>query len=224
MGFSDLYQFYRSSKWENLRKALLMERVNDNGEVICEHCGKPIVNKYDAICHHKIMLTESNMNDYDISLNPDNIMIVHHRCHNEIHKRFGTYTRHVYIVYGAPCSGKSTYVKNNALADDLIVDIDKVYQMISNNPSHIKSGRLKNIAFQIHRELIDIVKARSGRWINAWVIGGYPLSSERERLARELGAELIFIEATKDQCITRSYDRGIEYQEFINDWFTKYSL
>lgn len=224
MSFTNLFSFYRSKEWEHLRASIRLERLNENGDLICEHCHKPIVNAYDAICHHKVMLNEGNVNDYDVSLNADNIMVVHHKCHNEIHKRFGTYTRHVYLVYGAPCSGKSTYVKNNSLDDDLIIDIDKIYQMISNNDSHIKSARLKDIAFKIHRELLDIVKCRYGRWINAWIVGGFPLSNERERMAAMLGAELVYIESNKELCLARANERGQEYKQFIEDWFTKFNI
>lgn len=224
MSFTNLFQFYRSKEWERLRDSIKLERINDNGDLVCEHCGNPIVNAYDAICHHVTPLTEANVNDYDVSLNADNIKVVHHRCHNEIHKRFGSYTRHVYIVYGAPCSGKSTYVKNNCLEDDLIIDIDKIYQMISNSDEHIKSGRLKDIAFKIQRELIDMVKCRYGKWINAWIIGGYPLSNERERVAASLGAELIYIEASKELCLARANERSHEYKQFIDEWFTKYNM
>ena len=82
-----LYDFYRSKPWENLLKTLKMDRLNEQGELICEYCGKPIVRKYDCIGHHKIELTEDNFSDADISLNPDNIMLVHHKCHNIIHDK-----------------------------------------------------------------------------------------------------------------------------------------
>ena len=64
--------FYRSKPWIDLMTVIRLERGN-----ICEHCGKPIVKKYDAIGHHKIELTEENVEDANISLNPDNIMLVH---------------------------------------------------------------------------------------------------------------------------------------------------
>ena len=221
--FSSLFQFYRSKEWENFRKVILLERLEKDGELICEHCGKPITRAYDAICHHKTHLTESNLNDFDISLNENNIAVVHHACHNQIHQRFGAYTRHIYIVYGAPCSGKSTFVKESATKDDLIVDIDKIYSAISINPQHIKSNRLKSNAFQLRDILLDMVKTRNGKWVNAWIIAGMPLKMDRERLADTLGAELIFIEAPKELCLERAYKRGGEtYQQYVEDWYEKY--
>ena len=44
---------------------------------------------YEVIAHYKTPLTMQNVNDYSVSLNPENIMLVTHKAHNEIHSRFG---------------------------------------------------------------------------------------------------------------------------------------
>ena len=145
-----LYNFYRSKEWENLLKVIRSERVNEEGFTICEYCGKPIVKAYDCIGHHKEHLTEENYNDYSISLNPDNVMMVHHRCHNIIHDRLGMNTRRqVFIVYGSPLSGKTTWVKENMAAGDLVVDMDNIWQCISAQDRYIKPKRLNSIAFAV---------------------------------------------------------------------------
>lgn len=217
--FNSLFSFYRSKEWEKLREVLRLERLDDNGNLLCEHCHKPIVNSYDAICHHKEPLTELNVNDYNISLNPDNIMVVHHKCHNEIHKRFGTYTRHIYIVYGSPCAGKTTYVNDNALRDDLIIDIDRIFSCINNS----RSNRVYPNVMQLYRQLIDMVKTRNGQWINAWIVRGFPNKSEREMVARDLNAELIFIDTPQEICEARAIARGgNEYKKYVDEWFNNY--
>ena len=94
-----LETFYKTKEWENLLKVLKLERVNEDGVIICEHCHKPIVNAYDCIGHHSIFLTPQNINDINISLNPDLIQFVHHRCHNRIHNKLGRTRREVFVVY-----------------------------------------------------------------------------------------------------------------------------
>ena len=91
----NLGNFYKSPEWFKLMQIIKTERLNPQGELICEHCGKPIVRAYDCIGHHVIALTEDNVNDYDISLNPENIMLLHHRCHNKIHNRLGIGVKNV---------------------------------------------------------------------------------------------------------------------------------
>ena len=94
-----LQAFYKSLKWEKFIETLRIERANADGVVICEHCGQPIIKKYDCIGHHIEELTDDNVNDVMISLNPNNIKLIHFKCHNEIHKRFGYAERQEQKVY-----------------------------------------------------------------------------------------------------------------------------
>lgn len=224
----DLFSFYRSKEWTQLLQQLKVERADADGQVICEYCQKPIVKAYDMIGHHKIELTEENVNDFNISLNPDNISFVHHRCHNYIHNKLGYSVRKIYLVYGAPLSGKSTWVEQNKNEGDLIIDIDDIWQCVSGCERYKKPNRLKSVVFKVRDTLLDTVKYRFGKWCNAYIIGGYPLQSERERLCRELGAEEIFIQASKAECLARleadAERSGIdEYKSFIDRWFELYT-
>lgn len=224
----DLSTFYQSDIWVNLTHAIRAERINDEGFNICEYCNKPIIKSYDCICHHKKYLTEDNVNDAEISLNPDNIMLVHHKCHNIIHDKLGYSKRAIYLVYGSPLSGKSTWVENVRSEGDLIVDIDSIWECVSGCDRYIKPKRLNAIVFGIRDRLLDDIKYRRGKWVNAYIIGGYPLNSERERLCKELYAESVYIESTKDECIKRLYnsDDGRnpeEWEKYINDWWERYS-
>lgn len=199
-----LKDFYTSRKWSEFLRVLADERVGDDGYLRCAHCGEPIIKKYDRIGHHKIPLTVDNVNDVNISLNPDNVDFVHHRCHNVIHERFGfDCAKKVYLVYGAPCSGKSTWVLNNAGSDDLIVDIDNIWQMISVNDRYAKPARLKNNVFMIRDCLLDQIRTRYGKWRNAYVITSEPLESQRQRMVDVLGAETVFIDFSREECIAR---------------------
>lgn len=42
-----LSNFYKSKEWQDLLEVLKLERVNGQGELICEHCHKPITRAYD---------------------------------------------------------------------------------------------------------------------------------------------------------------------------------
>lgn len=216
-----LDSFYKSKKWISLLEQLKLERVNENGELICAYCGKPIVKKYDCIGHHVDELTEANVNDYRISLNPDKILLIHHKCHNIIHQRFEGFKQKVYIVYGSPCSGKSTWVNEVAYNDDLIIDMDSIWECICKSDRYNKPNRLKANAFGVRDTLIDMVKTRTGMWRNAYVIGTYPLASDRERLSKLLGAELIFIDESKEECLKRCVDN--KWKSYIEEWFDLYT-
>lgn len=223
----NLDNFYHCKPWIKLLTQLKIERLNDEGELICAYCGKPIVKKYDVIGHHTIELTDENVNDFNISLNPELIDLVHARCHNYIHNKLGYSRRQIYLVYGAPLSGKTTYVKETMNEGDLVIDIDNIWQSVSNCDRYIKPGRLKAVVFKVRDTLLDAAKYKLGRWNNCYIVGGYPLVSERERLIKELGAREIFIDTSKEECIARlhaSGDRDIEaWTGYINEWFERHS-
>ena len=225
MSTQKLQRFYKSRKWFNFVECIRIERTGEDGNVICEHCGKPITKKYDCIGHHITELTDENVDDVTISLNTENIALVHFKCHNEIHKRFGYYgatVQKVYIVYGAPCSGKSSFVSEVAEADDIILDINKLWSAIKADKCNIKPNALKQNVFALRDALLDMIKVRRGRWVNAYVVGGYPLQSERERLAETLNADkLIFIDTPKEICLLRA--ETDDQKDFINAWFDKYT-
>ena len=214
--WNSLSDFYTSDEWSEFRRVLALERGS-----ICEYCGEPIINKYDLIGHHIIPLTEENVNDYDVSLNPKNVMLVHHRCHNEIHERFGTFTRHIYLVYGSPCAGKRTWVNNNAGVNDIVVDMDSIYECISINDRYSKPATLSGSAFAVRDFLLDMIKVRRGKWHHAFIIGGYPRQAERERICKTFGAEEIFIDTDKATCLERSLERS-GWDKYVERWFDEY--
>lgn len=219
-----LYNFYRSNNWTNLRSTLIHERTTDY--LYCEHCGKPILKAYDCIAHHVIELTEQNYTDANISLNPDNIMLVHHRCHNKIHNKLGYSGRQVYLVYGSPLSGKTSYVESVLEAGDLVIDLDSIWQCVSGQPRYVKPNRLKSVVFSVRDNLLESVKYRRGKWSNCYVVGGYPYEADRERLLDMLGAKPIHIDTSKQICLERlaqCEDRDIsEWTKYINDWWLQY--
>ena len=212
--------FYRSKIWESFREQLINERTTQDGFIICAHCGKPILKRYDCIGHHKIELTDENVNDYSVSLNPANVDLIHFKCHNQLHERFNGFSQSVYIVWGSPCAGKTTWVKENASPDDLILDLDKIWEAVCLSDREHKPGRLKANVFGIRDAMIDQIRIRKGTWRNAFIIGGYPHENERHRLADLLRADLVFIDTPRDECLRRA---SASWKQFVEDWWEEYT-
>ena len=231
--FNNLQSFYSSEEWTLFRRTTINERMNESGELICDYCKKPIFKKYDIIAHHIEELTLKNVNNINISLNPDNIQLVHHACHNKIHNRFqGGYVykaRKVYLITGSPLAGKNTWVLNNANSEDLIVDIDKIWECISINNKYCRSDKLKDNMFSVRNELLDQVKTRKGNWTNAYVVMSLPIKAERDRYINTLGAEHILIDTDKEECMRRLKNnkdgRSIkEWTQYIEDYWNKLQI
>ena len=220
-----LQTFYASRAWTSLRMLLINERGNR-----CERCHKVIARSVDLIGHHKIELTPENVRDSSISLNPSNIEIICYDCHQKEHSRFGYQTlRGVYLVYGPPLSGKTSFVREHMRRGDIVVDMDRLYAAVSMLPEYDKPDSLLSNVMAMQRTLIDNIKTRYGKWGSAWIIGGYADRYKREQLADSLGAELIFCDVSQDECLSRlalDVDRQCrqdEWRKYIAKWFMEYT-
>ena len=213
-------RFYNSRAWRALRERLIVE-----ANFLCADCGESYLrDSTQLVGHHVKELTPANVNDASISLNPDNIKIICRKCHDKAHRRFAYDDgQRVYIVYGAPCSGKSTYVNQLAQRGDLIVDLDAIYSAISICTYHEHQNRLKRAAFAVRDTLLEQIRLRVGYWHDAYVVGGYPRKLQREELASRLGAELVYVETTRELAkataiVTRG-ELAKQWQGYIDDWF-----
>lgn len=228
--FQNKKQFYNSKEFYDFKTMLMHKRTNEYGELLCEECGKVLLKRCDTIPHHcKIPLTDENCNDVNISLNEDNIQMVCFKCHNKIEKRFCKVEKKVFLVVGAACSGKTTFVRENANGEeDIILDFDQLWQAISINDKYVKPNRLKPVAFAMRECLMEQIKIRNGKWINAWIISTEPYVMNRKRLCDSLGVdEIIYMDTTKEECLDRLHQnpqgRDIEsYEKFINDYYQNF--
>ncbi len=241
--YETLTQFYNGQDWANCKAQVTQERLK-NGALYCEHCGKIILksfnpnarnNKGAIVYHHKIYLTNQNVNDASISINPANIAVVHWQCHNEIHNRFNgsavAIERKVYIITGAACSGKTTFAREHMLEGDILLDIDDLWQTLSGLPRYVKPNALKPIVFNTRLLLKEQIAKGAGSWRNAYIIESLPLATDRKREAERYKAhntEIITMEASREECLNRLYTmpngRDIKaYEEYINNYFDEYT-
>ena len=233
------HSFYTSQIWYNCKQQVYENKKDENGIVHCEMCGKPLIksfnpkandNRSSIVYHHTIELTDKNYMDYNISANPELIQILCFKCHNQVHNRFGggTPKKKVYIVHGSPCSGKTTWAREQMGEQDLILDIDDLWEYVSKKPRYIKPNAYRDLVFALWNEYLEQVYMRTGYWNNAYIISGEALSTTRNRMADKYDAELIHIDTTKEQCIKNLYNnpsgRNIkDYEGFINTYFNKFT-
>lgn len=218
MKMDRIHQFYCSKAWLDLSYSL---KIKAGGK--CAGCGEIPEDFSQLIGHHTIELTEENVDDPNISLNPELIEVICLDCHNREHRRFG-YAKKVYIIWGSPLSGKTTAVRQMMQRGDIVMDMDALWQAVTFQPEYVKPNNCRFNIFKLRDELLDQIKTRYGQWGDAYVIGGYPDKYERERLAQTLGAELIYCESTKEECLERLRQNGKpeKWLEYIEDWWERH--
>ena len=228
---SKLQAFYSSAQWINFRLQVIAEHAARLGGLKCDVCRERILDATKAHVHHLVELTDENVDDVMVSLNSDLVQVVHDGCHNKVHKRSiqTTNERQTYLVYGPPLSGKSSYVREHMKRGDLIVDFDLLFKGLSMLELYDKPNDLLMNVRAVHNLLLDHVKTRFGKWESAWIIGGYADKYKRGKLIADLGAEPIFIKASKEECLMRlgaDLKRSAhkeEWTKYIERWFEQYT-
>ena len=76
--------FYKSRAWQNVRSVVI-----DRSHGLCERCMERGELRPADVVHHTVPLTEGNIGDPDISLNPDRLVALCHDCHTEVHRQLG---------------------------------------------------------------------------------------------------------------------------------------
>jgi len=236
--------FYKSKAWQDCREAYFVSRHG-----LCELCNKP-----GEEVHHKIFLTPENINDPNISLNWDNLQVLCKTCHNAVHEK--AYEMHrqkqhrnrsvannlcfdedgniiekknVFIIWGPPASGKTTYVKEHKGKYDIVVDLDSIMAALCMTEGKDRTEDALPFALEVRELLFSLIAQRKYYFETAWIIAGLPEKKRREELAKRLRAELIHIDTPKEVCLARARadderkDKQTQYR-IIEKYFEKLEL
>lgn len=104
------------------------------------------------------------------------------------------------VVWGAPCSGKSTYVKEHFKAGDLRYDFDELKQCIGMTGTHEEgTEKLRKMLLALREKYVTTAKDMND--ITAWLICTRP--SEFIRNAAGDDAEYIYMDVSEDECMKR---------------------
>ena len=133
----------------------------------------------------------------------------------------------VFVVYGAPASGKTTYVKQHKKPGELVIDLDFIKHAISFEWKTEVQKNLLNIALAMRECAYNLVERREIECQNVWVVAGLPRREERMSLMERLNAEMIFICTSRDECIQRALqdDERLDKEKqlaIINKYFDKF--
>lgn len=84
-------KFYTSRLWKSVKQEIWLRQ-----NCLCDICHKPVYvdgiskwipkeNRRTGIVHHKEHLTDFNLDDDNIAINPDNLVGVCKDCHEQLH-------------------------------------------------------------------------------------------------------------------------------------------
>lgn len=127
----------------------------------------------------------------------------------------------VYLIYGSPCSGKTTYIKEHKQRCDLVCDVDYLYSAITMDDPHNAELYTHEIACDLNDVLLDIIRDRKGNWKNAYVVSLANTDEKVEKAKERVNAdECIFIDTSFEECMKRAKERPFYFQWIIEEWFS----
>lgn len=132
----------------------------------------------------------------------------------------------VRLVYGCPCSGKSTFARSNAGENDIIYDCDALVRAISTKTVHDTINTpAKWVAVALRRKMLE-ASAGDDKIENFFFLSRWKTESVAEILD---GFEVVeqYMDVTKDECYRRleSDDTRPDkeaWRSIIDEWFEKY--
>lgn len=132
----------------------------------------------------------------------------------------------VTVIYGAPCSGKSTFVKENAQAGDIIFDYDEIANAITyDKPFRFNNEELIDLILKMRSQLITNIKTGKIQNTNVWIITTF-LTQELKQELIGTDAKCIEMRATIEECRERLERDGDgrnkeETRKVIDKYYTK---
>ena len=118
--------------------------------------------------------------------------------------RRNTDSRRVYIIDGAPGSGKTTYVKNHKQPGDLVVDLDLLAGALQGDISaHPDYAAVMDPVLAAREAIYKTISDRTGTWNNAYVISSSPSQMHIKKLADQLGGTVVTMATNLEQCISQ---------------------
>ena len=121
----------------------------------------------------------------------------------------------VTLVWGPPCAGKNTYVREHAARGDLVVDFDALITALGGAGSHDQPAGLVPFAFEAANAVLRRVADSKGDVGRVWVIRSAPRRVDRK------GFDVrVCLLPPKQVCLERAVrERPASWVGYIEKWF-----
>jgi predicted kinase len=123
------------------------------------------------------------------------------------------------VITGPPCGGKSTYARQHARLDDIVVDFDLIAAALGSLASHGHSKHIAAVAGRAWFAAVCEAIARHHDGHRAWIIDTSPPDSRR-RQYEAAGARIVLCTAPRAELHARAAADGrpLDWRNRIDQW------
>jgi len=126
------------------------------------------------------------------------------------------------ILCGPPCSGKTTYAREHAVAGDVVLDYDELMAELSGMPLYYQPFSLRGEAERVFQE-------RAAAMRQGWIIRSAPRKEQRGYLRELYHARSLVLIVPAAICIARleltgrPADVKLRQREYVYEWHRQYT-
>lgn len=129
------------------------------------------------------------------------------------------------VLWGPPCSGKSTYIAQRARPGDVIIDLDRIALALTTDTTHHHEygEPIRVIAQAARRAAIDAALADHGPG-DLWVIDSGATHRKRAWWRTRHHATVIELDTPLEVCLERARaERPAWGERRVREWFDKFA-
>lgn len=128
------------------------------------------------------------------------------------------------VVTGPPCGGKTTYVENNALTNDIVIDMDRLALALTTSDvaDYEYTESVMSVAIAARKAAVkQAIIVSQGQRLGCWIIHTDPSVDDRYAY-RVAGAKFVECSPGLTVCLERAKQRPLKNQKKIDKGIRDY--
>lgn len=128
------------------------------------------------------------------------------------------------VLWGPPCSGKSTYIRERAQGDDIVIDLDRIALAVApeGTDHHGYAQHHRKLALDAREAMLIRALSYADDGVHLWVIDSNADKAKRAEW-RLKGAQVVEIDVDRATCEARAQaERPESVMPIIAKWFARH--
>lgn len=122
------------------------------------------------------------------------------------------------VITGPPCSGKSTYAREQLKPGDILIDFDTLAQALGSPTPHDHPDHIRWVAIAARRAAVNSAIIQHHKGATVWVVHTRIPRKDMQRYV-DAGAEIVTLHADRDELHARATaERPADWHRLIDEW------